>query len=192
MGRPFDLHHFVTRERQSFRLQTLLKAGFGVLGNAPLLRLRHLLRKQPLNQIAAAIHSGIQVHRADESLQGIRQNRVTIPAAALEFASPKLQRYSQTEFARNCRQCVTANEQRPQAGQLPLSRIGLGAVQIFRSDEINNGIAEELEALVMPRSGASMSKRAVEQRLVLENVPQTAEKLSSRVIHFQCTDLASK
>ena len=66
-------------------------------------------------------------------------------------------------------------------GQLTLRQVGPGAEELLRHDEVEDGIPEELQALVVPRPGARMGQRLLEQGRVHERVGEVGDGLHGRV-----------
>ena len=80
-------------------------------------------------------------------------------------------------------QGVAPHQQRPESREFTLARVGLEPEQRFRDQEVDNRVAEKLQTFVVFGTGAPMSKRAFEQRLILERIPEAARNLVRGVIH---------
>jgi hypothetical protein len=70
-----------------------------------------------LDHCCRRIESGIEKNRAQNGLQGIRQNRRPAEAAGFQFALPQPQMFPQTQLLSNLRQGLAIDESRPQPRQ---------------------------------------------------------------------------
>ncbi len=80
--------------------------------------------------------------------------------------------FPQTQLLSNLRQGLAVDERRPQPGQSPLVGIGMRVVQQSRDAAIENGIAEELEALIVIRAGAPVGQCRMAQRRLHERIAE--------------------
>ncbi|OIQ68329.1 hypothetical protein GALL_500830 [mine drainage metagenome] len=74
MRGPVDGNCGVAGQGQVARLQPLLQPGLGILDTCGRIEIRKPLRVQPLDNAAGRIEAAIKKRRAENSLQGIRQD----------------------------------------------------------------------------------------------------------------------
>jgi hypothetical protein len=111
------------------------------------------------------------------SLQRVGEDRIAAVAAALELARAELEHRAQVEPAREFGQGGLAHQAGAGAGQLPLVGLGPACMQGLGHDQVDQGVAQELQALVVGRPDAAMSQRLAQQGRVGESV---ADRVSHR------------
>ena len=94
-----------------------------------------------------------------------------MPAAA-QLPLTQAQVLSQLELLRHAGQRLAVHQLGAQPGQLALGRLREALPQRLGDQEAEDGVAEELQALVVARLGTAMGERIVEQLRVGEGVAQ--------------------
>jgi hypothetical protein len=183
MGSPRDINDLIGGKRKPIRLQFFLEPGLCVLGYAPSLDICNPVRKQSAKDLPAGVDIRIQKYGAYERLDGVGQNRVAVAPPTFELSAPKPECRTQLEIPGHRCQGITPHEQGPEPSELTLARVGIIQKQLFRNQKINNRVAEKLQTFVVSGTGTPMSKRAFEQSLILERIPEAARNLARNVIH---------
>jgi len=92
--------------------------------------------------------AALEIHRADEGLQGVGQDRRLVAPAGALFTPAKPDIGAEPEGSRHPGQGPHLHHGRPQLGQLALGQVGIAAEQGVRDDQAEDRVAQELEPLV--------------------------------------------
>src|SRR5690606_872740 len=117
----------------------------------------------------------------------IGENRFAPMAAAFHFAGTQSQVFAQLQFARELSQRLALDQRRAHAGEVAFAGIGKLREQRFGNNQINDGIAEEFEALVVRAASASMRQRPVEQCAIRKLIAELSIKGWLRIDSAHCT-----
>ena len=124
------------------------------------------------HHLAAGLETGIQVHRADDGLDGVGEDRIAAVAAALHFPRPQLEPVAQLQAARQFGQRGLAHQAGTGPGQRPLVGLGPTLVQRLGDDQVDQGVTEEFQAFVVRRSGAAVPEGLLQQFRFAETVTE--------------------
>ena len=118
------------------------------------------------------LEARIKKDRAEQGLQGVRQNRCTAKTAGLQLAATEAQVLAQPEFPGNLRQGLAAHQGRPQPRQGALIRLRIGVIEHARDRAIEDRVPQELEPLIVLRAGTAMRERRAAQGRFGEHDPE--------------------
>ena len=126
---------------------------------------------------------GVEVDGGDERLHGVGEDRGLLPAAGglLSLAHPQIG--PKVEGAGHRGELLAADRRRPDLGELAFRIAGVGGEQELGDGQAQDGVAQELEALVVAHAGVFGGIRAVGQRLG-QQLPvgeRVAERLFERL-----------
>ena len=96
----------------------------------------------------AAGRPAVDVHRADDGLEGVGQDRGLVPAAGHLLAAAEPHVGAEVELAGHPGQGPHLDYRGPQLGQLPFGQVRVVAEQGVGHDQAEDGVAEELQPLV--------------------------------------------
>jgi hypothetical protein len=119
---------------------------------------------------ARPLHAGIEVDRTDQRFEGIGQDRLATETAALQFAGTQAQVFAQVETTGQHGQGLTLHQAR--ARDSWPSRASGKREQRFAGDEVENGITEEFQALVVAPGKTAVGQGQEHQFLILEGVTE--------------------
>jgi hypothetical protein len=92
--------------------------------------------------------AALEVHRADQGLQGVGQDRRLVAPAGALFTPAEPHVGAEPEGPGHPGQGPHLHHGGPQLGQLALGKVGIPAEQGVRDDQAEDRVAEELEPLV--------------------------------------------
>src|SRR5205823_6581098 len=123
--------------------------------------------------------------RAEERLVGGSEDRALLAATALLLALAEDEPASDVQLPRPARQHLGVDQRGADLGEIPFSRLREGGHEQIGHGEREDGVAEELELLVVRRSRA---RRAVAQReleMLDPREPMTEGRLEGRacIVH---------
>ena len=132
---------------------------------------------------AAVAQAGVEVEGGDDGLEGVREQGGFGAAAAALLALAEAEAGAEVEAEGHLAEVAAADDGGAEAGELALAGVGEAAVEGLGDDQAEDGVAEELELLVVgARVGEALGvglvgERAVgegelEQRGVLEGVAE--------------------
>ena len=130
------------------RLAELLELGLRVGGERRIGGQLELRLERAADETAGAGEPAIEEDGADDRFVDVGQVRRASAAAAGLLAAPQQQPIAQLQPPARLRQGVAAHQMRAQLGQLALVLVRVGVVKLVSDDQAENGIAEELHALV--------------------------------------------
>ncbi|MNN12499.1 hypothetical protein D3C81_1254930 [compost metagenome] len=174
MRLTLDIHHFVARQFAATRLQELLQAGFRILVGIDQGQLVEIGCQPGQHAIARRLHAGVQVDGADQRFGGVGQDRLAAETAALQLARAQAQVFAQVKASGQYRQGLALDQPRAQARQLAFAGLGEALEQRFTGDEVEDRIAEELEAFVVAPGKTAVRQGQQHQLLVLEGITELA------------------
>jgi hypothetical protein len=128
--------------------------------------------EQLLDDAARLIHAAIEVYGADDRLERIGKDRLAAEATGLELPGTELQLVAEADFLRDAGQRLGADDARPQAAEIALGGHRIAPVEPVGRHQVQDGVAEELETLVVGPGGAAVGERRLEQRRVERLVRQ--------------------
>ena len=161
----------VGRHRQAARLQPFLQLGLGVLGPAADVGGLDDLAEQaaaPAPRAASKPPSRKVAPISASSASARIEARMRAAAARLAFA--EAQQLGQAELQRRAVQAVLAHEVGAHPGQVAFVGAAEAVEQQARDGQAQDGVAEELEALVVVGAEAAVGQRPLQQRRVGEAV----------------------
>src|SRR5690606_17297398 len=120
--------------------------------------------------LAGCLHATVQIDGADDRLGGVRQDGFTAEAAALELTRAKPQVLTQFEPLGQLRQGHSLHQSGTQTRQLALPGLGEALEERLRRDEVENRVAQKLQALVIAPTQAAVGQRQDQQILIPETV----------------------
>ncbi len=121
---------------------------------------------------AHGVETAVEVQGAAQRLEGICEDRLPAEPASLELPGAQQQQFAELHGLRDLGQRLLAHQARAQARQIALAGAGKFTVQPLREQQVEHGIAEELEAFIVGTFGAAMRERDDEQRGVARFVAQ--------------------
>ena len=128
--------------------------------------------EQALHQSLCRGEATVEESGADQRLYAIGQDRRALGAAAAGFAFGQTQHVGQADGKRDAGQTVFANEMRAHARQVAFVGPAEALVEQCRDRGLQDGVAEELEALVVLCTGTAVGQRACQQRAAGKAVTQ--------------------
>ncbi|CRS42511.1 hypothetical protein PAERUG_P7_London_17_VIM_2_06_09_00408 [Pseudomonas aeruginosa] len=183
MGFALDIHHLVARQVAATRLQELLQAGLGVLVGVHRGQLAQLRSEPGDDPLARGVHAGIQVDGADQGFHRIGEDRLAAEPAALQLARAQPQVVAHLEAARQQGQGLALDQSRAQARKLAFASLREVVEQRLADDEVENGVTEELQALVVAPGVAAMGQGQDHQVPVFEGIAELALESVQRITH---------
>ena len=147
-------------------LQPFLQPGLGILFQLADLQPVQLRLQPGQHRGAAGVQAGIQVDGGDHRLQGVGQDRITAVAARLHLARAELEHGPDIEPAGDPGQGGFAYQFGPGPGQRALVGARPALEQHLGHHQPQQGVAEELQPLVVRRPGAAMGQRPGQQARV--------------------------
>ena len=105
----------------------------------------HFFENKPANRFEIAI----EINRAEERFEGVAERRVALPAPAGLFPAAHQQMPAETKPRRAYFERFARNEPRPPGCQATFPRFAVTRKKVLRDDELEDGIAQELEPLII-------------------------------------------
>jgi hypothetical protein len=142
-------------------------------------RRRDRLTHRAPDERARLFEAALQIHRTDDRLVQARRKTGALPSAGVFLPSPEPRALGQREAAADVGERGRGDKGGAERGELAFARVGEPPEELLADDEVDDGVAEELEALEVPRLPVrrvlvqvrAVRKRAREQRRVAEAVP---------------------
>ena len=147
MGADLGALALIDRRLAQTLLRDLLQAPLVVLV------LRGLRQRAVPVQVVVVrrVVTGVEEDRAEERLERVGEQRFQAASAPARDALAEVQVAAEVELLRELRKRVGVDHRRPRLGQLAFARSGVVLVQILGGDELQDGIAQVLESLVVAR-----------------------------------------
>src|SRR5829696_5122880 len=139
----------------------LLERGLVVEGGPAAGRLHHPVLEQPAHQGGGPGQALVQVDGPEHGLEGVGQDGGLVPAARQLLAPAQADGVADAELAGHLGEHVHVHRGRPQLGQVALGQVREGAVDDVGDDQAEDGVAEELQALVGGQAAVLVRERAV-------------------------------
>jgi hypothetical protein len=172
VGRAVRGHHRIQRQRQLAALQEFLQQGLGVLAEGLGIHGRQHRLVLAHDHAAGGIETGVQENGAEQRLDRVRQDGGTAETAALQFAFAQAQVLRQFQPLGDIRQRSLLDQIGPQARQVAFVDLGIALEQHRRDDEVQHGIPQEFQSLVVARTVTAMRQRLFKQGRITEVVLQ--------------------
>ena len=133
--------------------------------------------KRTVNELRRRIPAGIQVQRAHERLIDVLEGRMQAARTGTGLGGTKDDDVVNAQLVRNLGQRSARDKRHLQARELALVKLRIGLKQGACDHSAQNGIAQELKALIAGRNRLSldcrgMRKGRAQQHLVVELVAQ--------------------
>ena len=122
--------------------------------------------------VAHGFEPAVEIQRAAQRLEGIRENGLAAESAGLELARTQQQQLAELHRLRDLRQRLLAHQPRAQARQVAFAGRGKLAIQPLGQQQVEHRVAEEFEPLVVGPFGAAMRERDDEQRAIARRIAQ--------------------
>src|SRR5690606_38019808 len=123
------------------------------------------------------------VNRPDQCLERVGENRLSTETTAFQLARTKAQIFAQVKTTGQQRQSLALHQPRPQAGQLAFASLGETLEQRLASHEVENGITEKLQTLIVATGKNAMGQGQDHQFLILEGVAELTLKAAQGYAH---------
>ena len=169
-----NIHHLVTRQLTGTRLQKLLQPGLRVLVGIDQCQALQLVGQPGDDPLASNVHARVQINGTDQRFEGVGQDRFAAVTAALELTGAQAQIFAELESTRQHRQRLALDQTGAQTRQLPLTGLRKMIEQRFTGNEVENGVAEKLQTLVVASGIATMGQGQEHQLLILELITEPA------------------
>ena len=121
-----------------------------------------------MDEVAGGRQAAVEEGRADQCLERVGEDRCAQRTTAARLAFAETERLGQAELKRRPVQAVLANEVGANTGQVTFVGIAETVEQQARDDQAQDGVAEELEALVVVGAVAAMRQGALHQSRIGE------------------------
>ncbi len=170
----FAAHFFqrVFRQRESARLQFFLQSRLGILERLGRGQFAQALAEQPVHHVTGGLDAAVEVDRAENRLEAVRQDGIAAEAARLQFAAAESQLVAEVEFAADRRERRTAHERGAEPAEVAFGGVRERAEREQRDREVEDRVAEEFEALVVRAAGAAVGQRCLEQPGITKAIPE--------------------
>ncbi|MCY1398769.1 hypothetical protein D9M71_138090 [compost metagenome] len=172
MRLTLNIHHFIAGQFARPRLQEFLQARLRVLAGVDQRQAVEFVGQPRQYAIARRFHARIQIDGANQGFQGVGQDRFAAETATLQFARTQAQVFAQVKTACQHGQGFTLHQARTQARQLAFARLRETFEQRLAGDEVENGITEELQTLVIAPGETAVGQGQDHQFLVLEGIAE--------------------
>jgi hypothetical protein len=126
----------------------LLKRGLPVQARAQPGRARDHRVEQPVHQPVGHVQALVQVDRADDRLEGVREDGRLVPAPGALLALAQAHVGPELEPAGDAGQGPHVDHRGAQLGQLALGQVGILPEEGVRHDQAEHRVAQELQPLV--------------------------------------------
>src|SRR5438552_15381885 len=145
----------------------------------PLGRLGDAFAQQADDEAVGLRPAPVEVDRGDQGLHDVGQDRGLLPPAGLVLALAEQQRRAHLELGGDLGQHDRVPDRGPHPRRLARGEVAVGPEDVVCDGQAEDGVAQELEALVRHRAGRLCAPRAVgdgpsEQVGILEAVSQSA------------------
>ena len=137
-------------------LRVLLQPALGALQAEERRLQRELRRGEPDQPVPDEVVAEVQVEGAGQRLERRCEQRRSPPAAALGFAFAKQEVRAEVDAAGEARKAGGRDDRRTARGERAFIVVGMPRVQGLGDGEVHDGIAQELESLVVPAGGLGM------------------------------------
>lgn len=167
-----------------------LESRLVVLPSGPLGTEGDVVDHQIQHELLGRLPAGVDENGTEKSLQRVGQDRFFLAAAGLILALAEQQMVTDVDSSADVSERRGVDDRSPQFGELPLGKVGVVVVDEVGDSQPENGVAQELEALI--RFGdvilgaiAPMCEREDEKRRVLELVAESFGEFDRAVLVVQ-------
>jgi hypothetical protein len=166
-------------------LELLLQPRLGVLERGGLGQPGQRVAHEPGAGLARGGEAAVEVDRAEHGLERIGQDGGVAEAAGAHRAGSQHQDVAEPERFGQARQAVFAHQARAQLREVAFAGPRAGAVQGLAGDEVDQGVAEELQSFVVGGARRGTVRQRLRQQLrVAERVAEPAlEALAGLAAH---------
>ena len=174
MFAPVLRGEFIGGATRRDRLQQLLQLALGIDFQWLLFELLEFVFHFLENETPDGLEIAVEVNRANERFKGVAQRGIASPATARFFAAAHQQVPAKIEAGRVHLERFTRDEARPAGRQPTFPGFAVTREEVLGDDELQNSIAQELEALVVElrpllfMRDARMSERLREELRILK------------------------
>lgn len=154
--RAFSGKHLVSRRFRRRRLQELLKFALGIVEIGRLLHFGAALLEKAKHELASRIKAAIQIHRANHRLKGIGYGGATASAAAGLLTAAEDDMLPQVQPAGLTGKRGPVHQLGARLGKRAFTELGKAGVQLAGDHELDDGVAEKFEALVVVLAAAGL------------------------------------
>ena len=169
-------------------LGVLLEPALGALERGHREVGRQLLGGHLVDPVARDVPAEVEVDRADQRLERRREQRRPHAPAALRLALAEQQERAEVDAGREAGEPGRADDRRAARREHPLVVAGMALVERLGHGQAHDGVAEELEALVVARRGvgvlvqpAAVDERLPEQVAIADGKPEALRQGVGRV-----------
>src|SRR4029453_15759852 len=129
---------------------------------------------------ASGIEAGVQKDRAEQRLECVGENRRTLctPAALLAFAQPD--HTAEVEGGAEAGQYLAVHEIRAHSREIAFGDVGEPPVKYGRDCAVQHGVADELEALVVPGPKTGVRQRRAQELGVRKYITEPVKERVGR------------
>ncbi len=132
------------------------------------------LAESLLNDVTSRIEARVEIDCAENRLKRISQYRIAPVSATLTLTSTQVEMLTKTELRGYLGKCRIVDQRCPQATQVSFRSIWMCSEYNLRYHEVENGVAEKLEALVVVTRRTTVSQRKLKElrirKFVVEGV----------------------
>jgi hypothetical protein len=107
------------------------------------------LNDMPFDEGAGSVEAAVQVEGGDDSFEGVGEQRRLSAAACSFFAAAKTKERAEIDASRYFAKMAPADEGGAEPCEFALARVWEAAEESFGDDEAKDGVADELELLVV-------------------------------------------
>ena len=127
-----------------------------------------------LNNMASRIETRIEVDSAKDRLECIGQYRIPPVSATLALATTQVEMLTETELRGNLGECRIIDQRCPEPTQISLGSVRMCSEHDLRYHEVEDGVAEKLETLVVVARRTTVGQRKLKElrirKFVVEGV----------------------
>jgi len=138
---------------------------------------------KPHHQRTGRLQAAIAPYGPDQRFERVGEDGRTLGTAPAGLALAQTQQGGQAQVQGEAVQGRLAHEVGADAGEVAFGRIGVPLEEQIRHGEVEHGVTEELQALVVVGAEAAVRQRAAQQRGVGEAVAQAALKRVESGVH---------
>src|SRR5438552_2263181 len=149
MFRPALRNQFILRTMRRNALQQLLKIAFRINVHRLFRQFLEIGASLRQNELFGHLEAAVEIKRADQRFECICQCGCSIPATTGFFTAPHQNVTSEIERGAMHPKCFARNQSRTQFGQLSFGFASKITEQILGNNELENGVAEKLQALII-------------------------------------------
>src|SRR5438552_14950603 len=194
-------HKPILRRRPAVLLQFFLQRRFPVgLRNAVAALLQRVVKQYSLQESSCGLQAGVKENGGYDRLESVGEQRGFIAASGFFLAAAEAQVFAESECARRPLQRTCVHQPRAAFRKLAFGPVGESFQQIFACQQIEDGIAQEFQPLVVSgrsgsarifalayaqiRDGGTVRESEIEKRAIFEaNAELRFEPLIVSLVH---------